>query len=87
VPVRLVVAFDGVHEGHTVSRGVQEVVNYYKPDGWGKFVEAGPGFKGKLQNVDLSDRTEIDHLNIEKSAALHDEVIAKVTAIFGIAGN
>lgn len=87
VPVRLVVAFDGVLEGQTVSGGVQEVVNYYKADGWGKVVGASPGFKGKLVNVDLSDRKEIDHLNIEKSAVLHDEVIAKVTAIFDAARN
>lgn len=82
VPVRLVVAFDGVHDGHAVSPGVQEVINYYKADGWGKFVEASPGFKGKLVNIDLSERTEIDHLNIEKSTALHDEVIAKLGPIF-----
>jgi hypothetical protein len=84
VPVRLVVAFDGVHS-HTVSPGVQEVINYYKADGWGKLVEAGPGFKGKLTNVDLSDRAEIDHLNIEKSPALHAEVVAKLVGIFGAA--
>ncbi len=83
VPVRLVVAFDGVHEGHTVSPGVQEVINYYKADGWGKLVEPSPGFKGKLTNIDLSDRSEIDHLNIEKSPALHAEVIARLTGIFG----
>jgi hypothetical protein len=82
VPVRLVVAFDGVHDGHTVSPGVQEVINYYKADGWGKFVEASPGFKGKLVNVDVSDRTGIDHLNIEKSPALHAEVVAKLGTIF-----
>ncbi|HET7717820.1 MAG TPA: hypothetical protein VFK86_19505 [Bauldia sp.] len=85
VPVRLVVAFDGVHDGHTVARGVEEVVNYYKADGWGQLVEAAPGFKGRLQNIDLSDREEIDHLNIEKSTALHDEVIAKLSAIFAAA--
>jgi hypothetical protein len=82
VPVRLVVAFDGVHDGHTVSPGVEEVINYYKADGWGKLVEAEPGFKGKLINVDLSDRTEIDHLNIEKSPALHAEVVARLVDIF-----
>lgn len=87
VPVRLVVAFDGVLAGQTVAGGVQEVINYYKADGWGKLVEASPGFKGKLINIDLSDRKEIDHLNIEKSATLHDEVIAKLTTIFDVRGN
>ena len=87
MPVRLVVAFDGVHGGHTVSPGVEEVINYYKADGVGKLVAAAPGFKGKLTNIDLSDRTEIDHLNIEKSTALHAEVIAKLVGIFGATGD
>lgn len=82
VPVRLVVAFDGVLEGQKVSPGVQELVNYYKADGWGKYVEAAPGFRGKLVNIDVSDRAGIDHLNIEKSSALHNEVIAKLGTIF-----
>jgi hypothetical protein len=87
VPVRLVVAFDGVHTGHVVSAGVAEVINYYQAEGWGKFVEAGPGFKGKLVNIDLSDRTEIDHLNIEKSDALQAEVIARLKAIFDLSSD
>jgi pimeloyl-ACP methyl ester carboxylesterase len=87
VPVRLVVAFDGVHGGHTASPGIAEVINYYKADGVGQTVAAAPGFKGKLTNVDLSDRTEIDHLNIEKSPALHAEVVARLVSIFGDAGD
>lgn len=82
VPVRLVVAFDGVHDGHTVGPGIAEVINYYKSDGVGKQIKAGPGFTGKLTNVDVSDRKGIDHLNIEKSPALHAEVLAKLQAIF-----
>ena len=82
VPVRLVVTFDGVHAGHRVGRGIAEVINYYKSDGVGKTIQAGPGFTGRLTNVDVSDRKGIDHLNIEKSPALHAEVLAKLQAIF-----
>ena len=85
VPVRLVVSFDGVHEGHTVGRGIAEVINYYKADGVGKQIQAGASFTGTLTNVDVSDRKGIDHLNIEKSPVLHAEVLAKLSAIF--AGN
>ncbi len=85
VPVRLVVTFDGVHSGHRVGRGIAEVINYYKSDGVGKTIQAGAGFTGRLSNVDVSDRKGIDHLNIEKSPALHAEVLAKLQAIF--AGN
>ena len=82
VPVRLVVTFDGVHAGHRVGGGIAEVINYYKSDGVGKTIQAGPGFTGRLTNVDVSDRKGIDHLNIEKSPALHAEVLAKLQAIF-----
>jgi pimeloyl-ACP methyl ester carboxylesterase len=82
MPVRLIVAFDGVHAGHKVGPGIAEVINYYKSDGVGKTIEAGPGFKGKLANVDVSDRPNIDHLNIEKSPELHAEVVAKLAGIF-----
>jgi len=85
VPVRLVVTFDGVHDGHAVGGGIAEVINYYKSDGVGKTIAAGPGFTGQLTNVDVSDRKGIDHLNIEKSPALQAEVLAKVQAVF--AGN
>jgi hypothetical protein len=87
VPVSLVVAFDGVHDGHKVGRGIAEVVNYYKSDGVGKLIQAGPGFTGRLSNIDVADRKGIDHLNIEKSAALHAEVIARMTRIFAVPTN
>ncbi len=82
VPVRLVIAFDGVHPGHHVVKGVAEVVNYYKPDEWGKSIAPSASFSGRLVNIDLSDRKDIDHLNIDKSPVLHDEVIAKVAAVY-----
>lgn len=82
VPVRLVVAFDGVVGGGTVVPGVDEVVNYYKPNGFGRLIKALPDFSGKLTNIDLSDRREIDHLNIEKADSLHEEVIDRVAEIF-----
>jgi len=87
VPVRLIVAFDGVHSGQKVVAGIEEVINYYKADGVGQTVAAAPGFNGKLTNIDLSDRKEIDHLNIEKSPELHAEVVARLVDIFGVAGN
>jgi pimeloyl-ACP methyl ester carboxylesterase len=82
VPVRLVVAFDGVNNGHVVGKGIDEVINYYLSNGYGKKIEASAEFSGTLANIDLSEREEIDHLNIDKSASLHDEVLAKVTKIF-----
>ena len=83
MPISLIVAFDGVHPGHTVGPGIGRVINFYKADGVGKEVAAAPGFTGKLDNVDVSDRPNIDHLNIEKSPELHAEVVALLVEIFG----
>ncbi|MCB1496090.1 MAG: hypothetical protein KDJ86_09920 [Bauldia sp.] len=82
VPVRLVVSFDAVDGGSAVGAGIDEVVNYYKSDGVGRVIKASPSFKGELVNVDVADRTDIDHLNIEKDETLHEEVIVKVVDIF-----
>ena len=82
VPVRLVVAFDGVKGGVPVVKGVQEVVNYYKPNGFGKAVPSSEGFSGTVNNIDLSNRKEIDHVNIDKTKSLQDEVVTKVVEVF-----
>jgi hypothetical protein len=81
VPVRLVVAFDAVSTVAPVSNSVAEVINFYKPEGYGQKVSGVPGFKGKIDNVDLTARKDIGHLNIDKIGALHDQAIAEVVAI------
>jgi hypothetical protein len=81
VPVRFVAVFDAVAETHPIIGSVQEVLNYYKGNGYGQKVEPGPNFKGAIDNVDLSDRKDIDHLNIDKDPVLQGEVIARVMAI------
>jgi hypothetical protein len=44
----------------------------------------GAGFRGSLSNVDVSSDRNIDHLNIDKSARLHTQVL---TAIVEVVGN
>lgn len=80
VPVRLIVTFDGVAVTHPVMGTVEEIINFYKPKGYGRKVETDKRFAGTLNNVDLTDRRDIDHLNIDKDAVLQQEVIAKVLA-------
>ncbi|MCP4305805.1 MAG: lipase, partial [bacterium] len=82
VPVRLVVVFDAVNAGRPVGPGIAEVVNFYKPNGHGRIIGKSAEFTGKLVNVDLSDKKEIGHLNIDKMSDLHDEVVAMVLGIF-----
>jgi len=81
VPVRLAVIFDAVGQIPSVNGGVQEVMNFYKPKGYGQEIKAGSGFKGTINNVDLTDRTDIDHLNIDKDPVIQKEVVAAVMAI------
>lgn len=84
VPVRLIVAFDGVAQTHPVIGTVQEIINYYKPNGYGQKVEVSKSFNGTLTNIDLSKRKDIDHLNIDKNPILQDEVAAKVYEVLKV---
>lgn len=81
VPVRFVVIFDAVAQTHPLIGGIQEVMNFYKPKGYGQEVKAAPSFKGTINNIDLTDRKDIDHLNIDKDPVLQGEVIARVVEI------
>ncbi len=81
VPVRFVVVFDAVAETHPIIGGTQEILNFYKPHGYGQEVDPAPSFTGVINNVDLTDRKDIDHLNIDKDPTLQAEVITQVLAI------
>ena len=47
VPVRFVVIFDAVAQTHPIIGGVQEVLNFYKPKGYGQEVKAAPSFRAR----------------------------------------
>lgn len=80
-PAKLVVTFDPVGVT-TVGRASGRFVNYYQSNnGYGKRLTAGSGFRGRLVNRNLDGASTIDHFNIEKSSALHSEVIASVQAL------
>ena len=85
VPVRLIVVFDAVAQVHPVNAGVDEVINFYKPKGYGQEVKGSANFKGVVNNVDLTDRTDIDHLNIDKDPIIQQEVIASVMNLIAAA--
>jgi hypothetical protein len=81
VPVRLVITLDGVGQVATMVGGSAEVINYYKPNGFGQEVLSTHAFKGTISNIDLTDHPEIGHLNIDKNQMIHDSIIAKVLEI------
>jgi alpha-beta hydrolase superfamily lysophospholipase len=80
VPVALVVPFDGT-QSFPASANIARVVNLTQRD-YAR-MRPGPGFRGSLNNVDLSSDPSIDHLNIDKSPRLHARVIDEVLAVVG----
>jgi hypothetical protein len=81
VPVRFVVIFDAVAQTHPIIGGVQEILNFYKPKGYGQEVKGAPSFRGEIRNVDLTDRKDINHVNIDEDRVLQGEVTADVIRI------
>jgi hypothetical protein len=80
VPVALVVPFDAT-KSFAASDNVARVLNLTQRDY--AYMRGGPGFHGKLDNVDVSSDSNIDHINIDKSPRLHARVVAEVFAVVG----
>ncbi len=76
----LVVPFDGT-QSFAASDNVARVLNLTQRDY--AYMRRGPGFKGTLDNVDVSSDRSIDHINIDKSPRLHARVVAAVLAVVG----
>jgi len=78
VPVNLIINFDAVSET-VVPKNVQHVINFYESHDNGLALTPAPGFKGKLENIDVVKLDpNIGHLNIEKSQRLHALAISAV---------
>jgi Thioesterase domain len=80
VPVALVVPFDGT-QSWAASDNVAHVLNLTQRDY--AYMRRGPGFKGTLNNIDVSSDPSIDHINIDKSPRLHARVVSEVLAVVG----
>ena len=80
VPVALVVPFDGT-QSFPAPGNAARVINFTQRDY--AYMRPGPGFRGSLDNVDVSSDHAIDHLNIDKSAELHARVLREVLALVG----
>lgn len=81
LPPRLVFTFDPVGVTQVANTG-GKFINYYQSNnGFGKRLTTGPGFKGQLVNRNLDAMGAIDHFNIEKSDALHAEVVSTILSV------
>lgn len=84
VPVALIVPFDGTGS-FAASSNVARVMNLTQRDY--AHMRRGPGFRGELQNIDMSGQPGIDHVNIDKSARLHAMVLSKIQSVVGRGGS
>ena len=50
-----------------VPLNVAKAINYFQAPGWGQPLEAEPGFRGKLINVNLANDPTISHIGMDKS--------------------
>jgi Thioesterase domain len=75
VPVALVVPFDGT-ASYAAPANVSCVVNLTQRKY--AYMQAGPGFHGKLSNVDVSGDTTIDHVTIDKSPRLQAMALKEI---------
>ena len=75
VPVALVVPLDGT-ASYAASANVSCVVNLTQRTY--AYMQAGPGFHGRLSNVDVSSDTTIDHITIDKSPRLQAMALKEI---------
>ncbi|HQS49884.1 MAG TPA: hypothetical protein PK706_26150, partial [Xanthobacteraceae bacterium] len=75
------VTFDPVGVTAVANTGGRFVNYFQNNNGFGKSLATGAGFKGSLANRNLDNAATLDHFNIEKSPALHAEVIKMIQAL------
>jgi pimeloyl-ACP methyl ester carboxylesterase len=80
IPVALIVNFDPTAPG-LVPPNVRRIINFYVPTAWGRPVEAGKKFHGRLSN--LNESGAYNHFVIDKADALHRKAIAAVLQAVG----
>ncbi|MDF1859457.1 MAG: hypothetical protein P1U87_04545 [Verrucomicrobiales bacterium] len=83
IRVDYLVTFDATTRG-AVGANIGRVRNFYVHGADGassyRFVTAAPGFRGDLKNTNLGrdpKHNSVHHFNIEKNAALHDDIIQR----------
>jgi alpha-beta hydrolase superfamily lysophospholipase len=64
-----------------VPPNVAKAINYFQAPGWGQPLEAEPGFRGKLINVNLADDPTITHIGMDKSTKVQTEIVREIAAV------
>ena len=80
MPVALLVTL-APYRQNPLPANVMRAINYYQSSGWGAPVTAGPGFRGKLSNIDVKEDTTVSHINIDKSTRIQAEIAREIGSI------
>ena len=80
--VALMVTLDPVSAGQAPGN-VRKLENYYLSTGIGSSIKTDNGFRGQVQNVDVSKRG-VDHVAMTTMPDLHRRIIADIAASSGI---
>jgi pimeloyl-ACP methyl ester carboxylesterase len=78
IPVALMIVLDAA--GGPAPANVRRVINYYVGGGT---VTAGPGFRGSVQNIDVSRIPGMDHMAIQSMSSMHQKMMSNVSAAGG----
>lgn len=83
IPVSLLVTYDPSRFTFTVPANVKRFINLYLTNNivGGGNVEPGPGFHGHYASFNLSDHSELVHINIEKAARIQEQLVAKIAEL------
>jgi hypothetical protein len=81
--VALMVTLDPVSAAQAPSN-VRRLENYYLSTGIGSSIKPDNGFRGQLQNVDVSKRPGVDHVAMTTMPDIHKHIIAQIAASSGI---
>jgi hypothetical protein len=83
IPVSLVVTIDPAHVSPTVPLNVERYINIFLSDsilGGGDVVPT-QGYQGHYASFDLSKRSEVIHINIDKMDSIHEQLVSKIVQI------
>ena len=81
--VALMVTLDPVSAGQAPGN-VRKLENYYLSTGIGSSIKTDNGFRGQLENVDVSKRPGVDHVVMTTMPDIHRRIIADIAASSGI---
>jgi hypothetical protein len=80
VPVAYMVTYDLPAE-RTVPGNVKEYINFYQRNGFGHKASPPPGYKGTMINVDVTDRKDLKHGNMDENTRAHEIIMGKIFQI------